>query len=147
MANLKLEDIDWRKSSIRIHNTKSRRIDYIPLSTKAGKSLAAYLERKPQAQTRHVFISLATPVGRPLTASAVSISMRRAFKRCYPGESAHGTHVLRHSLATGMLKNGATFKEIADVLRHRNIEATAIYAKVDLKSLTHTALPWPEVTI
>lgn len=147
VANLKLEDIDWRKSSLRVQNTKSRRTDYLPLASKVGETLAAYLKRKPQAQTRHVFVRLAAPVGRPLTASAVRISMSRAFRRCYPGEPAHGTHVLRHSLATGMLKKGATFKEIADVLRHRNIETTAIYAKVDLKGLTHVALPWPEVTI
>jgi len=147
VANLKIEDIDWRKSSMRIESTKSRRIDYTPLASKAGEALTAYLKRRPQTQTRHIFVTLATPAGRPLAAHAVRAAMRRAFKRCYPGEPARGTHVLRHSLATGMLRKGATFKEIADILRHRNIETTAIYAKVDLKGLAHAILPWPEVTI
>ena len=147
VANLKLEDIDWRKSSIRLHNTKSRRIDYLPLASEIGEALVAYLKRRPQTEARHVFVSHGTPAGRPLTAYAVSAAMRRAFRRCYPGEHAHGTHVLRHSLATGMLMKGASFKEIADVLRHRSIETTAIYAKVDINGLTHVALPWPEVTI
>lgn len=147
VANLKIEDIDWRKSSIRLQSTKSRRIDYLPLASKAGEALAAYLKRRSQTETRHIFVTLTTPVGRPLAADAVRAAMRRAFKRCYPGEPARGTHVLRHSLATGMLTKGATFKEIADILRHRNIETTAIYAKVDLKGLTHAVLPWPEVTI
>ena len=147
VANLKLEDIDWRKSSIRLDNTKSRRTDYLPLASNAGVALAAYLKRRPQAETRHVFVSLITPIGRSLSADTVRAAMRRAFTRCFPGGPAHGTHVLRHSLATAMLAKGATFKEIADVLRHRNIETTAIYAKVDLKGLINVALPWPEVTI
>ncbi|MFH1124411.1 MAG: tyrosine-type recombinase/integrase [Pseudomonadota bacterium] len=147
VANLKIEDIDWRKSSIRLQSTKSRRVDYVPLTSKAGEALTAYLKRRPQTETRHIFVTLATPAGRPLAAHAVRAVMRRAFTSCYPDEPARGTHVLRHSLATGMLTKGATFKEIADILRHRNIETTAIYAKVDLKSLAHAALPWPEVTI
>jgi len=147
VANLKIEDIDWRKSSIRVHNTKSHHIDYLPLASNVGEALAAYLKRKPQTETRHVFVRLITPIGMPLTASAISAAMRRAFKRCYPGEPAHGTHTLRHSLATSMLTKGATFKEIADVLRHRNIETTAIYAKVDLKNLANATLSWPEVMI
>jgi len=147
VGNLKFEDINWRKSSIKVYSTKSRRIDYLPLSLKAGETLSAYLKMKSQSQTRHVFVTIIAPTGRPLTASAVSAAMRRAFKRCYPDQPAHGTHVLRHSLATGMLNKGATFKEIADILRHRNIETTAIYAKVDIKNLTHAALSWPEVTI
>ena len=147
VANLKIDDIDWRKSSIKLQCTKSRRVDYIPLVSKAGEALTAYLKRRPRTETRHVFVTLATPVGRPLASHAIRAAMRRAFKRCYPGEPACGTHVLRHSLATAMLTKGATFKEIADILRHRNIETTAIYAKVDIKGLTHAILPWPEVTI
>ncbi len=147
VANLKFRDINWQQSSIKIYNTKSRRIDHLPLTIKTGEALVTYLKKRPQTQARHVFISLATPVGRPLTASAVRIAMRRTFKRCYPEKSAFGSHILRHSLATRMLNNGLTFKEIADVLRHRNIETTAIYAKVDLKNLRHATLPWPEVAL
>ena len=145
VVNLKIEDIDWRESSMKLDKTKSRRIDYLPLTTEAGEALAAYLKRRPPTGTRHVFVSLTTPVGRPITTSAVSMAMRRAFTLCFPGEPAHGAHVLRHTLATGMLRKGATFKEIADILRHQNIETTAIYAKVDFKGLEHVVLPWPEV--
>lgn len=147
VANLKIEDIDWQKSSIRLDSTKSYRIDYLPLVSKAGEALAAYLERRPQTETRHLFISLTTPVGRPLSTWAVSMGIRRAFKRCFPSEPSRGAHVLRHTLATRLLAKGATFKEIADVLRHRNIETTAIYAKVDFNALSNVAVPWPEVTI
>jgi integrase/recombinase XerD len=67
--------------------------------------------------------------------------------RCFPGEPSRGPHVLRHTLATGMLAKGATFKEIADILRHRNIETTTVYAKVDLQGLKDVGLAWPEVTL
>lgn len=147
VANLKIDNIDWRKSSIKLHCTKSRRVEDVPLISKTGEALTAYLKRRPRTETRHIFITLATPVGRPLASQAIRGAMRRAFIRCFPGEPARGTHVLRHSLATAMLTKGATLKEIADILRHRNIETTAIYAKVDLKGLTHAILPWPEVTI
>lgn len=147
IANLKLEDIDWAKSSIRVCSAKSRRIDYLPLVSSAGEAMVAYLKRRKQVETRHIFINLSAPIGRPISTYVVSSAMKRAFKRCYPDEPAHGTHILRHSLATGMLKKGATFKEIADVLRHRSIGTTTIYAKVDLESLTNATLPWPEVMI
>ena len=147
VANLKIDDIDWRKSSMRLDKTKSRRTDYLPLVSTAGEALAAYLQRRPRSVERHVFVTHLTPVGRPLTSSTVSRAMRRAFMRCYPGEPSRGPHVLRHTLATGMLEKGATFKEIADILRHKNIETTAIYAKVDIQGLKHAVLPWPEVTL
>jgi site-specific recombinase XerD len=146
VANLKIEDIDWRKSSIRLDKTKSGRTDYLPLVSTAGKALVAYLQRRPRSVERHVFVTHVTPVGQPLTSSAVSMATRRAFMRCFPGEPSRGAHVLRHTLATGMLEKGATFKEIADILRHKHIETTAIYAKVDIQGLKHAVLPWPEVS-
>jgi site-specific recombinase XerD len=147
VANLKIDDIDWRKSSIRLDKNKSSRIDYLPLVSRAGEALAAYLQRRPQSVERHLFVTHLTPVGRPLTSSAVSMAIRRAFMRCYPGEPSRGPHVLRHTLATGLLAKGATFKEIADILRHKSIETTTIYAKVDIEGLKHVVLPWPEVTL
>ena len=147
VANLKIDDIDWRKSSMRLDKTKSCRSEYLPLVSTAGKALVAYLQRRPPSAERHVFVTHITPVGRPLTSSAVRRAMQKAFMRCFPGEPSRGPHVLRHTLATSMLEKGATFKEIADILRHKNIETTAIYAKVDIQGLKHAVLPWPEVTL
>jgi site-specific recombinase XerD len=146
VAGLKFEDIDWRKSSIRLRATKSRRTDYVPLTREAGEALAAYLQRRAPTETRHMFVALVAPAGRPLTFEGVTGAMRRAFIRCFPNRPARGAHALRHTLATAMLSKGASFKEIADMLRHRHIDTTGIYAKVDLKGLAHAALPWPEVT-
>jgi site-specific recombinase XerD len=146
VAGLKFEDIDWRKSSIRLRGTKSRRTEYVPLTSAAGEALAAYLQRRAPIETRHVFVALVPPAGRPVTLYSVTRAMFRASTRCFPDRPARGAHALRHTLATGMLGQGATFKEIADMLRHRDIGTTGIYAKVDFKGLAHAVLPWLEVT-
>ena len=146
VAGLTFEDIDWRKSSIRLRGTKSRRTDYAPLTREAGEALAAYLQRRAPTETRHVFLALFPPAGRPATPHNVTRAMLRASTRCFPERPALGAHALRHTLATGMLTKGATYKEIADMLRHRDIGTTGIYAKVDFQGLAHAVLPWPEVT-
>ena len=146
VAGLTFEDIDWRKSSIRLQGTKSRRTDYAPLTGAAGEALAAYLQRRAPTETRHVFVALVPPAGRPITLYGVTRAMFTASTRCFPDRPARGAHALRHTLATGMLTKGATFKEIADMLRHRDIGTTGIYAKVDFQGLAHAVLPWPEVT-
>jgi integrase-like protein len=43
-----------------------------------------------------------------------------------------GAHVLRHSLATDLLRRGASLADIGDVLRHQQPNTTEIYAKVDV---------------
>ena len=54
-----------------------------------------------------------------------------------------GAHRLRHTAATAMLREGASLPEIAQVLRHREIKTTAVYAKVDRTRLRALAMPWP----
>ncbi|MGH7671763.1 MAG: tyrosine-type recombinase/integrase, partial [Gemmatimonadales bacterium] len=91
-----------------------------------------------------VFVHHRAPRGWPLGPSGVRCAMRQAYARA--GLDAHltGTHVLRHTAATRLLHAGASMKEIADVLRHRSLDTSAIYAKVDVPALTGVALPWPE---
>jgi len=70
--------------------------------------------------------------------------VRRAYRRAGLDARLTGTHVLRHTAATRMLRAGVSLKEIADVLGHRSLDTSAIYAKVDRSALTEVALPWPE---
>lgn len=146
VTSLLLEDIDWRKGIVQISTTKSRRTDLLPLPNLVGQALAEYLSRgRPPTDTRQVFVRHRPPVGEPLGRSGVKAMVRKAFHRAAIETASAGTHTLRHTTATRMMTHGATLKEIADVLRHRHIDTTAIYAKVNLPLLREVAIPWPEV--
>lgn len=146
VSQLELEDINWREGIIKIKGTKLRQADSLPLTREVGKALAAYLKKgRPRSREGRIFLNHRLPaVGRLLPAAAIGNVIRRASKRCGLSPPRYGSHILRHTLATHLLQKGAALKQIADVLRHRSIETTNIYAKVDLRQLSQVALPWPE---
>jgi site-specific recombinase XerD len=84
-----------------------------------------------------------TPCG-PLSSTAPSTIVRLALKRSGVDSPSFGTHLLRHSAATQMLREGASMDQIKAVLRHASLETTALYAKVDTVALRTIAQPWPE---
>lgn len=144
VAALTLEAIDWRAGVLTLTGTKSRRCDRLPLPEATGAALAEYLRLgRPACDTRAVFVHHRAPVGAAVARTTVRGVVRRAFARA--GLPWTGTHILRHTAARRMLQRGCPLKEIADVLRHRSLDTTAIYAKVDLPQLRQVALPWPEV--
>ncbi|HTY26640.1 MAG TPA: site-specific integrase [Mycobacterium sp.] len=137
---LELTDIDWRSGEITVHG-KGNRIDRLPLPVDVGEAIVSYLTNgRPTCATRAVFCTVRAPY-RPLTAAAVRQVMDRACHRA--GLPRVGTHRLRHSLATDMLRAGASLPEVAQVLRHRSLLSTSIYAKVDENALRPLARPWP----
>jgi len=146
VAGLHLEDLDWRASTLHIRTRKTRRGDVLPIPLDVGRAVVAYLrDGRPPVQDRHVFVVERS--GAPLCARAVRDVVRAALRRAgIVGLATTGSHVLRHSFATRLIRHGASLKEIADVLGHRCLDTTAIYAKVDLPSLADVGLPWPEVT-
>jgi integrase/recombinase XerD len=139
VAALSLDDLDWCQGEIVVHGKGSRE-DRLPLPVDAGQALVSYLRRRPQVDCRMVFLRVRAPAG-PLPASGVTHVVSGACVRA--GLPAVGAHRLRHTAATGMLRAGASLPEIAQVLRHRQLETTAIYATVDRKALRPLALPWP----
>lgn len=144
VAQLALDDIDWRGGTLRIAIGKSRRESMLPLPATVGRGLVAYLrDGRPAEAGRNVFVRHRVCIGKPLTSSAVCSAIRRAFDRAQIAVPSKGTHALRHTAATRMLRGGASLKDLADVLRHRSLNTTAIYAKVDLPRLAMVALPWP----
>jgi site-specific recombinase XerD len=146
VAHICLDDIDWRAGTLKIQTTKARRGSILPLPVNVGEAVAAYLHNgRPCTCERRVFVRHIRPVGKPLSSSAVRAVIRRAFKRTDIDAQTSGTHILRHTAATRMICQGASLKEIADILRHRHIDTTAIYAKVDLSTLRQVAMAWPEV--
>jgi integrase/recombinase XerD len=144
VARLRLEDVDWRKGILRIVGTKSRRDDELPLTAAIGAAIAAYIRRgRPKTTSREVFLRLRAPVGQRMTRSTIGGLILRAAARAGMESTVTGPRILRHTAATRMLQRGASIKEIADVLRHKCLDTTAIYTKVDLPRLTAVALPWP----
>jgi site-specific recombinase XerD len=143
VVNMTLDDIDWEAGEIRVSG-KSRRYDRLPLPKDVGEALTRYLcHGRPRCSTRRVFVRMRAPVRGFMGRGAIYSVVQRAFDRVELHPSHQGPHTLRHSLATNMLRKGASLYEIGEILRHRDIDNTQIYAKVDLEALSKIAQPWP----
>ena len=142
VANLALDDIDWRAGEIVIAHSKGNRTERLPLPADVGEAIAAYLHhgRPASTQGRTVFARITAP-HHALTTGAVTQIVRHAGERC--GFERIHAHRLRHTAATLMLRGGASLPEIGQLLRHRNAITTSIYAKVDRDALRSIARPWP----
>jgi integrase/recombinase XerD len=139
-AGLRLDDIDWRAGEIAVTG-KGSRTERLPLPAAAGEALAAWLtDGRPRCGSRAVFVTVRRPY-RQLTPEAVRAVMGRACDRA--GLERRGSHRFRHALATEMLRAGASLPEIGQVLRHRSMLSTSVYAKVDQDALRPLARPWP----
>ena len=143
VVGLTLEDIDWEAGVITVRG-KGKRVAQMPLPVEVGAAIADYLRRaRPACSSRRVFIRDKAPLVGFANSVAICSLVERALKKAGVESVYRGSHLFRHSLATTMLKHGASLPEIGDVLRHRRPDTTAIYAKVDLVSLRSIALPWP----
>ena len=143
---LQLTDINWDKASIRFMG-KGRRETRLPLTQEVGDAILTYLQlRDTQSAVDTIFLSTRAPMDRPLSSVAVSAIVARAIKRAGVVAPSKGAHLLRHSAATEMLRQGLTLEDIGTVLRHRSVDTTAHYAKVDLTLLREITQPWPEGT-
>ncbi len=144
VAHLSLESVDWPTGVLTITHGKTQRVQQLPLPVQTGQAIAEYLRHgRPSTSNRRLFVRHRAPFDAPLSVSAIRSILFRAFRRCGMDEHLYRSHVLRHSLAIRLQRSGASLKEIADVLRHRNLQATKVYAKVDLERLRPVALPWP----
>jgi site-specific recombinase XerD len=140
---LELDDIDWRAGEIVVRG-KGLLHDRLPLLPEVGSALAAYLRSdRPAVSTRRAFVRMRAPLRGFAGPSTVCTIVRRALDRAGLSPPIKGAHLLRHSLATGMLRSGASMAEIGEVLRHRCPNTTEIYAKVDVAGLRSLAQPWP----
>lgn len=147
IVGLRLCDLDWRGAWIHVCG-KGRRHTLLPLTQEVGQALVAYLqEGRPRSNDEAVFVRCRAPYRALRSHCAVSAIVDRALRRAGVTRPSRGAaHLLRHSVATSMLRHGASLQDIAVLLRHRSIETTQIYAKVDVTSLRRIAQPWPELS-
>lgn len=142
VVGLDLDDIDWSAGTLRIAKNKSRRVDVLPLPQTTGRAIATYLRaERPPTVSRRIFVRHVAPVDDPIGPEVVRKVVREAYRRS--GLPYTRVHILRHALASRLLATGGTLKEVADVLRHRSLDTSLIYTKVDMVRLSAVAMPWP----
>ena len=144
VVTLELDDIRWRAGEIVVRG-KGRMLDHLPLLSDVGEALALYIRKdRGVSASRRVFLRIWAPRNGLTGPAAVGHIVRRTLAQAGVRRSGRGaSHLFRHGLATKMIRHGASISEIAEVLRHRSQNTTAIYAQVSFEALREVALPWP----
>jgi site-specific recombinase XerD len=143
VVGLTLDDLDWEAGRLTLRSKGGRR-DQLPLPAEVGAALADYLRRgRPRCASRRLFLRLRAPWGGLADASTISTLVARTVARAGIQAPHTGAHLFRHTLATALLRHGASLAEIGALLRHQDPNTTALYAKVDFAALRPLALPWP----
>jgi site-specific recombinase XerD len=147
VAAMRMRDIHWENGTLEVSG-KGRRTTRLPLPQDVGDAVLRYIEEgRPEIADPHLFLRVRPPVGKLRTSAAVSDIVNRTAARAGIELPRTGAHVLRHSLATSLLRDGMPLAAIGVVLRHKNEQTTALYAKVDTNTLGTLAQPWPEEVV
>jgi integrase len=144
VATLTLDDIDWRAGEMLLC-AKGRQRVRMPMPPDVGAAVVAYLrDGRPMSPCRHLFLRTLAPRVGFASGCAITMIAKTALERAGVRGYAHqGAHIFRHSLASALLRSGATLSEIGQLLRHDSHDTTRIYAKVDIGALRTLSLPWP----
>ena len=143
VLHLKLDDIDWRGGIIAVQGKRGR-VETLPLPHDVGEALVAYIRRaRPQCSSRNLFIRIRAPRRELNDSRSIGTIVRRALVAAGINSQSKGAHLLRYTAATRTLRQGAALFEVGDLLRHRSVDTTALYAKVDVTRLSEIATPWP----
>lgn len=144
VRDLRLGELDWSQGKVRVMG-KGRCETQLPLPQDAGDAILHYLSNhRPAIDDEHVFLRVYAPITPLPSSGPISKLVRRAILRAGVKAPSMGAHVLRHSAATEMLRQGASLDVIGAVLRHRRVDTTAHYAKVDIALLRSVLQPWPD---
>jgi site-specific recombinase XerD len=143
VAALSIDDVDWTNGCVVIKGGKNRRDRSLPLPLEVGESLVAHLRNpRPADAPRMVFLASCPPYNATQNYNRVRAEIRKLLRKTGISGVRLGAHALRHTAASMMVNHGATFKEVADVLGHKSLKTTTIYAKLDLANLAKVSLPW-----
>ena len=144
VAGLNLDGVDIDNRVLWLKRQKQRESTGMPISRNLAAAIYAYVRQgRPTCSTSSLFVMHRAPRGEAITPVGIRSVVRRLAAKAGLAGRIRGTHVIRHSVASCWIQSGATLKQIADLLGHRSIDTTSIYAKVDLEALTRVALPWP----
>lgn len=141
---IQLDDIDWRAGELIVRG-KGQWHDRVPIPPDVGEALTDYIRHDRISASRALFVTDNAPHGPFVNGQEINTILKAAFSRCgvKPPCPYVGSHVLRHSLATNLVRQGASLEEVSDILRHRCRVSTLIYAKLDIAGLRSIAQPWP----
>ena len=144
VATLTLDDVDWRSGEMLVR-AKGRQRARMPIPPDVGAAVVAYLrDGRPKSSCRRLFLRTLAPNVGFASGCAITMIAKTALERAgIRGYARQGAHIFRHSLATELLRSGATLSEIGRLLRHESHDTTRIYAKVDVDALRTLSLPWP----
>ncbi len=143
IVHMELDDILWETGELIVKGKNSKE-DKLPLPHDVGQAIATYLrDVRPHCSSRRLFIKMVAPLRGFSSSVTVCTIVRDSLARAGIDIAFKGAHLFRHTLATNMLRGGASMTEIGEILRHQNPNATEIYAKVDFASLRAIAQPWP----
>jgi site-specific recombinase XerD len=143
IRRLRISDVNWTNALLTVHG-KGRRSVSLPLPQDVGDAMLAYIERgRPLVTEEHLFLRVQAPFTPLASSSEIAGIVSRILARGGIEGVPTGAHLFRHSLATSMLRTGASLESVGAVLRHRSPGTTAIYAKVDVPMLMRVAQPWP----
>ena len=143
---LKLSDIDWHKEQIHFPSAKGGKSCSFPLTLEVGNALVDYLKNtRKKCRYQQVFLTLRAPFTPLEKSSTLSTIIRSAMFKAGIKSPTKGAHCFRHGFVSRMLKQGESFKHIADLVGHKHIATTFIYTKIDFNALAQVALELPEV--
>lgn len=142
VAQLSLDDIDWREGTLTLARTKGRRERKLPLPSEVGTAIVKYLrEGRGAATDRHLFLSIQG--AKPLSSETISRVVADGLKRAGIHIRRKGAHLLRRTVASHLVQRGVSLKHVADLLGHSSLDTTVVYTKVNLPMLREVAMPWP----
>ncbi len=141
---IQLDDIDWRAGELIVRG-KGQNHDRMPIPPDVGEALTEYIQQDRVSTSRALFVTARAPNGPFKNGQVLNTILQEGFTRAgvTPPCRYVGSHVLRHSLATNLVRQGASLAEVGDMLRHRSRASTMIYAKLDIEGLRSIAQPWP----
>jgi site-specific recombinase XerD len=139
VRGLQLDSLDWDHERIIVRRSKQHCAHVYPLGHSVGEAILRYLKAvRPRVSDRTLFLTLVSPY-RPLARGSLWPVVGERLRKLGIVVPHPGPHCLRHACAARLLAKGFSLKEIGDHLGHRSMDATRIYAKIDLPALRRVA--------